>query len=184
MNDPREKGAFPEVPRSERFPRGSLPPALCMRLVPGTAGGCVCARGACSRRLSVLKSVLSAAEALTMKLCVLQWGPEDGPPSSCSGGLGEEVLYDNAVLYDNLPPPEIFARCPPADRRAPRLSADKLSCNHYKHPASCAPPSAQSVTNTSSVGRASLGLGSQVQHCILSYSRTFFESRSSCRVLQ
>ncbi|XP_015982607.2 actin filament-associated protein 1 isoform X1 [Rousettus aegyptiacus] len=91
------------------------------------------------------------------------WGPEDGPPSSCSGGLGEEVLYDNAVLYDNLPPPEIFARCPPADRRAPRLSADKLSCNHYKHPASCAPPSAQSVTNTSSVGRASLGLGSQLK---------------------
>ncbi|XP_015450501.1 actin filament-associated protein 1 isoform X5 [Pteropus alecto] len=91
------------------------------------------------------------------------WGPEDGFPASCSGGLGEEVLYDNAVLYDNLPPPEIFARCPPADRKAPRLSADKLSCNHYKHPASCALPSAQSVTNTSSVGRASLGLGSQLK---------------------
>lgn len=158
-------------------------PCACA-LYRGRPGGACVLGGACSRRLSVLKSVLSAAEALTMKLCVLQWGPEDGPPSSCSGGLGEEVLYDNAVLYDNLPPPEIFARCPPADRRAPRLSADKLSCNHYKHPASCAPPSAQSVTNTSSVGRASLGLGSQVQHCILSYSRTFFESRSSCRVLQ
>lgn len=133
----------------------------------------------------MLKSaVLSAAEALTTKLCVLQWGPDDGFPASGGGGLGEEVLYDNAVLYDNLPPPEIFARCPPADRKAPRLSADKLSCNHYKHPASCALPSAQSVTNTSSVGRASLGLGPQVQPRILSYSRTLFEPRSSYRVLQ
>ncbi|XP_074176893.1 actin filament-associated protein 1 isoform X1 [Rhinolophus sinicus] len=91
------------------------------------------------------------------------WEPEDGFPASCSGGLGEEVLYDNAVLYDNLPSPKIFARHPPADRKASRLSTDKLSCNHYKHPTSCGLPSAQSVTNTSSVGRASLGLGSQLK---------------------
>lgn len=133
----------------------------------------------------MLKSaVLSVAETLTTKLCVLQWEPEDGFPASCSGGLGEEVLYDNAVLYDNLPSPKIFARHPPADRKASRLSTDKLSCNHYKHPTSCGLPSAQSVTNTSSVGRASLGLGSQVQHRFLSCSRILFQSGSSYKVLQ
>ncbi|XP_036097896.1 actin filament-associated protein 1 isoform X1 [Molossus molossus] len=89
------------------------------------------------------------------------WDPDDGFPASCSRGLGEEALYDNAVLYDNLPSPKIFARCPPADRKAARLPTDKLSCTHSKHPTSCGLPSAQSVTNTSSVGRASLGLGSQ-----------------------
>ncbi|KAM5283901.1 actin filament-associated protein 1 isoform 4-T5 [Hipposideros larvatus] len=107
------------------------------------------------------------------------WEPEDGFPASCSGGLGEEVLYDNAVLYDNLPSPKIFARHPPADRKASRLPTDKLSCNHYKHPTSCGLPSTQSVTNTSSVGRASVGLGSQVQHRVLSPSRALFESWSS-----
>nr|XP_054340882.1 actin filament-associated protein 1 isoform X2 [Pongo pygmaeus] len=86
------------------------------------------------------------------------WEPEDSFPASCSRGLGEEVLYDNAGLYDNLPPPHIFARYSSADRKASRLSADKLSSNHYKYPAS-----AQSVTNTSSVGRASLGLNSQLK---------------------
>nr|XP_012638930.1 actin filament-associated protein 1 isoform X1 [Microcebus murinus] len=86
------------------------------------------------------------------------WEPEDGFPASCSRGLGEEVLYDNAGLYDNLPSPKIFARYSPADRKASRLSADKLCSNHYKHPAS-APP----VTNTSSVGRASLGPSSQLK---------------------
>ncbi|XP_078223714.1 actin filament-associated protein 1 isoform X2 [Callithrix jacchus] len=86
------------------------------------------------------------------------WEPEDGFPASCSRGLGEAVLYDNASLYDNLPSPKIFARYSPADRKASRLSADKLSSNHYKYPAS-----AQSLTNTSSVGRVSLGLSSQLK---------------------
>ncbi|XP_058402648.1 actin filament-associated protein 1 isoform X3 [Diceros bicornis minor] len=91
------------------------------------------------------------------------WEPEDGLPASCGRGLGEEVLYDNAVLYDNLPSPKIFARYPPADKKASRLSSDKLSCNHYKHPTSCSLPSTQSVTNTPSLGRASLGLNSQLK---------------------
>ncbi|XP_037685255.1 actin filament-associated protein 1 isoform X1 [Choloepus didactylus] len=85
------------------------------------------------------------------------WEPEDGPPASCR----EEVLYDNAGLYDNLPSPKIFARCPPADRKASRPSADKLSSNRYKHPASCGLSSAPSVTNTSALGRGSPGLNSQ-----------------------
>ncbi|XP_047703269.1 actin filament-associated protein 1 isoform X4 [Prionailurus viverrinus] len=88
------------------------------------------------------------------------WDPEDGPPASRARGLGEEVLYDNAVLYDNLPSPKIFARYPPADRKASRPSADRLSCNHYKYPPSCT----QSATNTSSLGRASsVGLSSQLK---------------------
>ncbi|XP_022272768.1 actin filament-associated protein 1 isoform X1 [Canis lupus familiaris] len=91
------------------------------------------------------------------------WDPEDGPPASCARGLGEEVLYDNAVLYDNLPSPKIFARYPPADRKASRPSPDKLSCNHYKCPPSCGLPLIQSATNPSSLGRASLGLSSQVK---------------------
>lgn len=113
-------------------------------------------------------AVLSVAEALTT-LCVLQWEPDDGFPAPGGRGPGEEVLYDNAVLYDNLPSPKIFARYPPAGRKASRLSTDTLSCNHYKHPTSCSPPSAQSVTNTSSLGRASLGLNSQVQHLVVMF---------------
>ncbi|XP_053778875.1 actin filament-associated protein 1 isoform X1 [Desmodus rotundus] len=74
-----------------------------------------------------------------------------------SGGRGEEVLYDN------LPSPKVFARYPPADRKASRPPPGSLSCNHCQRPAPCGPPSAQSVTNTSSVGRASLGLGSQLK---------------------
>ncbi|XP_023422595.1 actin filament-associated protein 1 isoform X2 [Cavia porcellus] len=89
--------------------------------------------------------------------CVWQWDSEDGGhPACCGPGPGEEVLYDNAGLYDNLPSPKIFARSSPADRKASRLSADKLSSNHYKSPASGL-PCTPSVTNTSSVGRASLG---------------------------
>ncbi|XP_044768718.1 actin filament-associated protein 1 isoform X1 [Neomonachus schauinslandi] len=87
------------------------------------------------------------------------WDPEDRPPASCARGLGEEVLYDHAVLYDNLPSPKIFARYPPADRKASRLSPDKLSCNHYKYPPSCSLP----PTNPSSLGRAPLGLSSQLK---------------------
>ncbi|XP_010131001.1 PREDICTED: actin filament-associated protein 1-like, partial [Buceros rhinoceros silvestris] len=86
------------------------------------------------------------------------WEPEDGFPSSRSRNIGEEMLYDNAGLYDNLPSPKIFARYPPADRKPNRLSTDKLSSNHYKHPVSSNLSSAQSVTNTSAVGR---GSGSQ-----------------------
>uniref|UniRef100_A0A8C6AZY9 Actin filament-associated protein 1 n=1 Tax=Monodon monoceros TaxID=40151 RepID=A0A8C6AZY9_MONMO len=91
------------------------------------------------------------------------WGPDGGFPAPRGRGLGEEALYDNAVLYDNLPSPKIFARYPPADRKAARPSPDKLSCNHYKHPASSGPPASPSVTNTSSLGRASLGLSSQLK---------------------
>ncbi|XP_020847784.1 actin filament-associated protein 1 isoform X3 [Phascolarctos cinereus] len=89
------------------------------------------------------------------------WEQEDGFQTSRSRILGEETLYDNAGLYDNLPSPKIFARYPPAERKASRLSTDKLSCNHYKHPVSSNLSSAQSVTNTSSVGRGSVGLNSQ-----------------------
>ncbi|XP_070255911.1 actin filament-associated protein 1 isoform X1 [Myotis yumanensis] len=91
------------------------------------------------------------------------WDPDGGSAASCRGGPGGEVLYDNAALYDNLPSPKIFARYPPADRKAARPPADTLSCNHYKQPTSCGLPPAPSVTNTSSVGRASLGLGSQLK---------------------
>ncbi|NXN47622.1 AFAP1 protein, partial [Rhinoptilus africanus] len=86
------------------------------------------------------------------------WEPEDGFPSSRSRNIGEEMFYDNAGLYDNLPSPKIFARYPPADRKPNRLSTDKLSSNHYKYPVSSNLSSAQSVTNTSAVGR---GSGSQ-----------------------
>ncbi|KAM9661086.1 actin filament-associated protein 1 isoform 3-T5 [Morphnus guianensis] len=85
------------------------------------------------------------------------WEPEDGFPSR-SRNIGEEMLYDNAGLYDNLPSPKIFARYPPADRKPNRLSTDKPSSNHYKYPVSSNLSSAQSVTNTSAVGR---GSGSQ-----------------------
>ncbi|XP_029419286.1 actin filament-associated protein 1 isoform X2 [Nannospalax galili] len=89
------------------------------------------------------------------------WDVDDGFPGCGSRGLADEVLYDNAGLYDNLPSPTIFARSSPADRRASRPPADRLSSNHYKSPASCGPPCSLSVTNTSSVGRACLGLHSQ-----------------------
>ncbi|XP_026528334.1 actin filament-associated protein 1 isoform X1 [Notechis scutatus] len=84
------------------------------------------------------------------------WEPEDGFPTSSSKNTGEDGLYDNMGLYDNLPSPKIFARCPPAERKANRLSTDKLSSNHYKHPISSSLSSAQSVTNTSAVGRGSV----------------------------
>ncbi|XP_044537703.1 actin filament-associated protein 1 [Gracilinanus agilis] len=89
------------------------------------------------------------------------WEQEDAFQTSRSRILGEEVLYDNAGLYDNLPSPKIFARYPPTERKASRLSTDKLSSNHYKHPVSSNLSSAQSVTNTSSVGRGSVGQNSQ-----------------------
>ncbi|XP_006875367.1 PREDICTED: actin filament-associated protein 1 isoform X1 [Chrysochloris asiatica] len=87
------------------------------------------------------------------------WDPEDSLPASRSRSLGEAVFYDNESLYDNLPSPKIFARCPPAERRA--SSSDKLSSNHYQHPASSSLSSPPPLTNTSSRGRASLGLNSQ-----------------------
>uniref|UniRef100_A0A8D0DXE1 Actin filament-associated protein 1 n=1 Tax=Salvator merianae TaxID=96440 RepID=A0A8D0DXE1_SALMN len=83
------------------------------------------------------------------------WEPEDGFPTSHSRNVGEDGLYDNMGLYDNLPSPKIFARYPPADRKTSRLSTDKLPSNHYKYPASSNLTSAQSVTNTSAVGRGS-----------------------------
>nr|XP_006213086.1 actin filament-associated protein 1 isoform X1 [Vicugna pacos] len=91
------------------------------------------------------------------------WEPDGGFPAPGGGGPGEEAPCDPAVLYDNLPSPKIFARCPPAARRASRPPADGLSRNHYRHPASCSLPSSPSVTNTSSLGRASLGLSSQLK---------------------
>ncbi|XP_062986225.1 actin filament-associated protein 1 isoform X3 [Elgaria multicarinata webbii] len=83
------------------------------------------------------------------------WEPEDGFPTR-SRNVGEDGLYDNMGLYDNLPSPKIFARYPPADRKNNRSSTDKLSSNHYKHPVSSSLSSAQSVTNTSAVGRESV----------------------------
>ncbi|XP_051021271.1 actin filament-associated protein 1 isoform X1 [Acomys russatus] len=91
------------------------------------------------------------------------WDVDGGFPGCGNRGLAEEVLYDNAGLYDNLPSPTIFARSSPADRRASRPPADRLSSNHYKSPTSCSPPCSPSLTNTSSVGRASLGLHSQLK---------------------
>uniref|UniRef100_A0A8D2BDT5 Actin filament-associated protein 1 n=1 Tax=Sciurus vulgaris TaxID=55149 RepID=A0A8D2BDT5_SCIVU len=91
------------------------------------------------------------------------WDAEDSFSASCSRGPGEEALYDNAGLYDNLPSPKIFARSCPADRKASRLSTDKLPSNLCKPPASCGPPCSPSLTNTSAVGRASLGLHSQLK---------------------
>ncbi|KAL8194316.1 UNVERIFIED_CONTAM: Actin filament-associated protein 1 [Gekko kuhli] len=49
------------------------------------------------------------------------WEPEDGFPNSRSRSTGEDELYDNMGLYDNLPSPKIFARYPPADRKANSL---------------------------------------------------------------
>ncbi|XP_033010032.1 actin filament-associated protein 1 isoform X2 [Lacerta agilis] len=84
------------------------------------------------------------------------WEPEDGFPASRGRDMREDGLYDNMGLYDNLPSPKIFARYPPADRKTNRLSTDKLSSNHYKYPVSSNLSSAQSVTNTSAVGRGSV----------------------------
>lgn len=93
----------------------------------------------------------------------MQWEPEDSFPTS-SKNTGEDGLYDNMGLYDNLPSPKIFARCPPAERKANRLSTDKLSSNHYKQPISSNLSSAQSVTNTSAVGKGSIP---QVLKCLI-----------------
>ncbi|XP_060110029.1 actin filament-associated protein 1 isoform X1 [Heteronotia binoei] len=84
------------------------------------------------------------------------WEPEDGFPNTRSRSTGEDELYDNMGLYDNLPSPKIFARYPPADRKANRLSTDKLSSNHYKYPLSSNLSSTPSLTNTSAVGRGSV----------------------------
>ncbi|XP_060134136.1 actin filament-associated protein 1 isoform X3 [Zootoca vivipara] len=84
------------------------------------------------------------------------WEPEDDFPASRGRNMREDGLYDNMGLYDNLPSPKIFARYPPADRKTNRLSTDKLSSNHYKYPVSSNLSSAQSVTNTSAVGRGSV----------------------------
>nr|XP_033805881.1 actin filament-associated protein 1 isoform X2 [Geotrypetes seraphini]XP_033805883.1 actin filament-associated protein 1 isoform X2 [Geotrypetes seraphini]XP_033805886.1 actin filament-associated protein 1 isoform X2 [Geotrypetes seraphini]XP_033805895.1 actin filament-associated protein 1 isoform X2 [Geotrypetes seraphini]XP_033805902.1 actin filament-associated protein 1 isoform X2 [Geotrypetes seraphini] len=89
------------------------------------------------------------------------WEPEDDFPDCHSRHKREDMLYDNTGLYDNLPSPKIFARYLPADRKANRFSADKLPSNHYKSPVSSSLSSAQSVTNTSAVGRGSVGLQSQ-----------------------
>uniref|UniRef100_A0A6I8PT24 Actin filament-associated protein 1 n=1 Tax=Ornithorhynchus anatinus TaxID=9258 RepID=A0A6I8PT24_ORNAN len=81
------------------------------------------------------------------------WEPEADLPTLRSRSSGEEALYDNAGLYDNLPSPKIFARVPPADRTATGLAPDKLSTNPSQHPVSSGLSSAQSVTNRSSVAR-------------------------------
>ncbi|XP_072262593.1 actin filament-associated protein 1 isoform X2 [Pyxicephalus adspersus] len=80
------------------------------------------------------------------------WRPDEDFPSY--NRKKEEVLYDEADVYDNLPSPKIFARYSPIDKKANRLSTDKLSPNHYKSPVSSS-LSSQSVTNNSSLGRAS-----------------------------
>ncbi|KAG8508669.1 Actin filament-associated protein 1 [Galemys pyrenaicus] len=103
--------------------------------------------------------LVSARPVPTPAAAAPPWAPDDGLPASRRGGRGEEVLYDNAGLYDNLPSPKIFARCLPADRKAAGPPADKAPCNRYRRPGSCSPP--RGPTNTSSAGRASLGPGSQ-----------------------
>ncbi|XP_068132937.1 actin filament-associated protein 1 isoform X3 [Hyperolius riggenbachi] len=86
------------------------------------------------------------------------WRPDEDLPSY-NRKKGEEVLYDDADIYDNLPSPKIFARYPPADKKANnRLSSGKLSPNHYKSPVS-----SQSVTNNSPPGRASVGSPTQLK---------------------
>uniref|UniRef100_A0A8C5M2K4 Actin filament-associated protein 1 n=1 Tax=Leptobrachium leishanense TaxID=445787 RepID=A0A8C5M2K4_9ANUR len=84
------------------------------------------------------------------------WRPDGDSPSWRKG----EVLYDNPCLYDNLPSPKIFARYSPADKKPSRVSNDKSSPNHYKSPV---PSSSSPVTNTSAVGRGSLGSPSQLK---------------------
>ncbi|XP_075050487.1 actin filament-associated protein 1 isoform X2 [Mixophyes fleayi] len=88
------------------------------------------------------------------------WRPEED--LACNRKKGEEVLYDEADVYDNLPSPKIFARYPPADKKPNRFSTDKLSPNHYKSPVSSR-LSSQSVTNNSALGRASVGPQSQLK---------------------
>ncbi|KAM4809310.1 actin filament-associated protein 1 isoform 1-T1 [Rhinophrynus dorsalis] len=85
------------------------------------------------------------------------WIPDEDFATSYNRKKGEEVLYDDAGLYDNLPSPKIFARYPPADKKANKFSTDKLSPNHYKSPVS------QSVTNNSALGRGSLSTQSQLK---------------------
>ncbi|XP_071982237.1 actin filament-associated protein 1 isoform X2 [Engystomops pustulosus] len=76
---------------------------------------------------------------------------------------GEEVLYDEADVYDNLPSPKIFARNLATDKKPNRFSCEILSPNHYKSPVSSS-LSSQSVTNISpTLGRASSGSSSQLK---------------------
>uniref|UniRef100_A0A5F9DD87 Actin filament associated protein 1 n=1 Tax=Oryctolagus cuniculus TaxID=9986 RepID=A0A5F9DD87_RABIT len=102
-----------------------------------------------------LRDIPQSHGTATCTARLLQWDLEEDFPASCGRGVGEEVPYDNAGLYDNLPSPRIFARCS-ADRKASRPAS-----NHGRPPASRSPPPAPSLTNTSSVGRASLGPPSQ-----------------------
>ncbi|XP_053314224.1 actin filament-associated protein 1 isoform X1 [Spea bombifrons] len=88
------------------------------------------------------------------------WVPDED--TSHNQQKGEEGLYDDSGLYDNLPSPKIFARYAPADKKANRFSTDKSSSSHYKTPVSSS-LSSQSVTNTSAVGRGSLGSPSQLK---------------------
>ncbi|XP_063780039.1 actin filament-associated protein 1 isoform X1 [Pseudophryne corroboree] len=88
------------------------------------------------------------------------WRPEED--LAYNRKKGEEVHYDDADVYDNLPSPKIFARYPPADKKPNRFSTDKLSPNHYKSPVSSR-LSSPSVTNNSALGRASVGSPSQLK---------------------
>ncbi|XP_073430646.1 actin filament-associated protein 1 isoform X2 [Dendrobates tinctorius] len=89
------------------------------------------------------------------------WRPDED--YSCKRQKGEEVLYDEADVYDNLPSPKIFARNPPTDKKPNRFSSEKLSPNHYKSPVSSS-LSCPSVTNHSpTLGRAPSGSASQLR---------------------
>ncbi|XP_018083959.1 actin filament-associated protein 1 isoform X2 [Xenopus laevis] len=90
------------------------------------------------------------------------WRPDEDYETYRNRKNGEEVYYDDADLYDNLPSPKIFARYPPADKKANRFSSDKLPPNHYKSPVSSS-LSSQSVTNNSAVGRGPLSSQSQLK---------------------
>lgn len=76
-------------------------------------------------------------------------------PTQCSegGSLTQEVHYENADLYDNMPPPKLAAVCPP------KSSSASSSSSHYKTPkiskvsskflsADTKPKDAAQVTNT------------------------------------
>ncbi|XP_073503973.1 actin filament-associated protein 1 isoform X2 [Phyllobates terribilis] len=90
------------------------------------------------------------------------WRPDED--YSYNRQKGEEVLYDEADVYDNLPSPKIFARNLPTDKKPNRFSSEKLSPNHYKSPVSSSSLSSASVTNHSpNTGRASPGSASQLR---------------------
>lgn len=50
--------------------------------------------------------------------------------------LKEEVHYENAELYDNMPPPKLATRCPPKPSSSSTSSSSTTSNSYYKAPVS------------------------------------------------